>query len=142
MPIPRLPSTATGEEVAAGLAAEGCAIVERAVPPALLDQARAELEPWLEATPVGPDEFSGLRTRRTGGLIARSPTCRDLVMYPLVLDTVGKVLSQVTSYQLHLTQVIAIGPDEPAQVIHRPAAGRPGGRLAGTRLPCTNRTDW
>ena len=40
-------------------------------------------------------------------------------MHPLVLDSVAKVLSQVTSYQLHLTQVIAIGPDEPAQLIHR-----------------------
>jgi ectoine hydroxylase-related dioxygenase (phytanoyl-CoA dioxygenase family) len=119
MPIPRLPSTATGDEVAAALAAEGCAIVERVVPPALLDQARAELASWLEATPVGSDDFSGRRTRRTGGLIARSATCRDLVMHPTVIDTVGKVLSHVTSFRLHLTQVIAIGPDEPAQLIHR-----------------------
>ena len=119
MPIPRLSSTASGEEVAAALAAEGCALVERAVSPALLDQARKELAPWLEATPVGQDDFSGRRTRRTGGLIARSETCRDLVMYPLVLDTCAKVFSHVTAYQLHLTQVIAIGPDEPAQTIHR-----------------------
>ncbi len=119
MPIPRLPSTASGEEVAAALAAEGCAVVERVVPPSVLDQARAELQPWLEGTPVGSDDFSGRRTRRTGGLIARSPTCRDLIMHPLVLDAVGKVLSHVTSFQLHLTQVIAIGPNEPAQTIHR-----------------------
>ncbi|HEY2388487.1 MAG TPA: phytanoyl-CoA dioxygenase family protein [Candidatus Binatia bacterium] len=119
MPIPRLPSTASGEEVAAALAAEGCAIVERAVSPGLLDRARTELKPWLEATLVGQDDFSGRRTRRTGGLIARSETCRDLVMYPVVLDTCAKVLGHVTAYQLHLTQVIAIGPDEPAQTIHR-----------------------
>jgi ectoine hydroxylase-related dioxygenase (phytanoyl-CoA dioxygenase family) len=119
MPIPRLPSTASGDEVAAALAAEGCAIVERVVSPALLDQARAELAPWLGATPVGSDDFSGRRTRRTGGLIARSPICRDLVMHPTVLDTTGKFLAHVTGFQLHLTQVIAIGPDEPAQLIHR-----------------------
>ena len=119
MPIPRLPSTASGDEVAAALAAEGCAVVERVVPPALLDQARAELAPWREATPAGSDDFSGRRTRRTGGLIARSATCRDLVMHPLVIGAVGKVLSHVASFQLHLTQVIAIGPDEPAQIIHR-----------------------
>jgi len=119
MPIPRLPSTASGDEVAAALAAEGCAIVERVVRPALLDQARVDLAPWLEATPTGSDDFSGRRTRRTGGLIARSATCRDLVMHPLVIDAIGKVLSHVTSFQLHLTQVIAIGPDEPAQLIHR-----------------------
>ena len=110
MPIPRFSAAASGADVAAGLAAEGCAIVERGVPRAVLDQAERELRPHLDA---------GRRTRRTGGLIARSATCRELVMHPLVLDTVGVVLSHVTSFQLHLTQVIAIGPGEPAQTIHR-----------------------
>ncbi len=119
MPIPRLTASASGADVAAALAAEGCAVVERLVPPALLDRARTELAPWLDATPVGTDDFSGRRTRRTGGLIARSATCRDVVMHPLVLDAVRAVLHHATSVQLHLTQVIAIGPGEPAQQIHR-----------------------
>ncbi len=84
-----------------------------------MDRVREELAPYLGATPLGTDSFSGKRTRRTGGLVARSETCRDLVMHPLVLGAVGKVLSKATSFQLHLTQVIDIGPDEPAQVIHR-----------------------
>ena len=117
MPIPRLAATASGQEVADALDREGCAVVERLVPPALLDQARGELRPHLEATPVGTDDFMGHRTRRTGGLVARSATCRDLVMHPLVLDAVGGVLGHATSFQLHLTQVIAIGPS--AQMIHR-----------------------
>ena len=70
-----------------------------------------------EAT--GPDDFSGHNTRRTGGLIARSVTSRSLVTHPLVLGVVGGVLGHATAYQLHLTQVIAIGPGEPAQTIHR-----------------------
>ena len=40
-------------------------------------------------------------------------------MHPLVLDAVRSVLGHATSFQLHLTQVIAIGPGEPAQPIHR-----------------------
>ncbi|MBI3768537.1 MAG: phytanoyl-CoA dioxygenase family protein [Deltaproteobacteria bacterium] len=119
MPIPRLAATASGPDVAAALAAEGCAIVERVVPPALLAQVRAELQPYLDATPAGSDDFAGRRTRRTGGLIGRSATCRDLITHPLILDAVGSVLGHVTSFQLHLTQVIAIGPGEPAQTIHR-----------------------
>ena len=119
MPIERLSSTATGADVAAALGRDGCAIVERLVPPSLLARAQAELGPYLDATPVGPDDFAGHRTRRTGGLIARSPICRDLVMNPLVLDAVGGLLAHVTSFQLHLTQVIAIGPGEPSQLIHR-----------------------
>ena len=119
MPIPRFSASAAGADVAAGLAAEGCAIIERVVPRSLLDAAERELRPHLDATPAGSDDFAGRRTRRTGGLIARSATCRELVMHPLVLDTVGVVLGHVTSFQLHLTQVIAIGADEPAQTIHR-----------------------
>src|SRR5512134_2414968 len=119
MQVPRLPATASAQEVAGALQRDGCAIVECLVGHDVLDRARAELQPWLEATPCGRDEFSGLRTRRTGGLLGRSATCRDLVMHPLVLDSVRAILAHATSIQLHLTQVIAIGPGEPGQLIHR-----------------------
>jgi hypothetical protein len=119
MAVERLPSDVSGADVAAVLARDGCAIVERLASRDVLDRARAELAPFLEATPFGPDDFTGRRTRRTGGLIARSPTCRELVMHPVVRDAVGGVLGHATTFQLHLTQVIAIGPEEPAQQIHR-----------------------
>jgi len=119
MPIPRLPGTATPDAVADALTREGCAVVERLVPRALLDRARTELKPYLDATPVGPDEFSGRNTRRTGGLVARSETCRDVVTNPLVLGTVKAVLKDATTFQLHLTQVIAVGPGSESQMIHR-----------------------
>jgi hypothetical protein len=119
MAVERLAANATGAQVASLLARDGCAIVERLVPTALLDRVRRELAPHLDATPVGPDDFTGRRTRRTGGLIARSPASRDIVAHPLVLDAVGTLLAHATSFQLHLTQVIAIGPDEPGQPIHR-----------------------
>jgi ectoine hydroxylase-related dioxygenase (phytanoyl-CoA dioxygenase family) len=84
-----------------------------------MDRAKQELAPHLAATACGPDDFAGRRTRRTGGLVARSATCRELVQHPLVLGAVKSVLAKATSFQLHLTQVIAIGPGEPAQAIHR-----------------------
>jgi ectoine hydroxylase-related dioxygenase (phytanoyl-CoA dioxygenase family) len=119
MAIPRFDRSATGSDVADALAREGCAVVERLVEPALLDRAEAELRPFLDATPVGPDPFAGRRTRRTGGLVARSATCRELIQHPLVLDAVGQALQHATTFHLHLTQVIAIGPGEPAQPVHR-----------------------
>ena len=60
MPIPRLAATASGADVAAALAAEGCAVVERLVSPALLERARTELHPYLDATALGPDDFEGI----------------------------------------------------------------------------------
>ena len=119
MPIPRLPATTDGHAVAEALRDQGCAVVERLVPPALLNRVRAELQPHLDATDPGTDEFSGRRTRRTGALITRSTTCRELIMHPLVLAAVSDMLSHATSFHLHLTQMIGIGPEEPGQMIHR-----------------------
>jgi ectoine hydroxylase-related dioxygenase (phytanoyl-CoA dioxygenase family) len=119
VPIERLPATASPERVREALRRDGCAIVERLVGADLMEAARAELSPWLEATPLGGDDFAGRRTRRTGGLVARSATCRALVQHPLILATTKALLEGATSFQLHLTQVIAIGPGEPGQPIHR-----------------------
>ncbi len=119
MAVERLPATASGADVANLLARDGCAIVERVIGKDVLDRVRGELAPYIEATPYGPDDFTGRHTRRTGGLIARSATCRDLVTHPVVLGGVEGVLGHASSFQLHLTQVIAIGPDEPAQPVHR-----------------------
>jgi ectoine hydroxylase-related dioxygenase (phytanoyl-CoA dioxygenase family) len=81
---------------------------------------RAELAPFIDATPSGADDFSGRNTRRTGALLARSPASRELIANPLVLDAVDKVLwPRKTTFQLHLTQVITIGPGSPAQQPHR-----------------------
>lgn len=73
----------------------------------------------MRSTPVGPDDFAGRRTRRTGGLVARSPAAREIVAHPLVLAVARRVLANAAGFQLHLTQMIAIGPGEPAQPVHR-----------------------
>ena len=119
MTLPRLAADATADEVAAALSESGCAVVERLLPDASRARLLEELEPWMRATPVGPDDFAGRRTRRTGGLVARSPAAREVVAHPLVLDVVRRVLSHAAGFQLHLSQMIAIGPGEPAQPVHR-----------------------
>ena len=113
MSIQHLPASAAADAIYAALGEDGVVVVDRLVRPEVMDEVADELRPFTEATPLGPDDFSGRRTRRTGGLIARSPKCRELVMNPTVLGGVGKLLSHATSFQLHLTQVIAIGAGEP-----------------------------
>ncbi len=119
MEIQRFAADVEPDAVAAALAADGCAVVERLVPESTMDRIAEELAPSMGRTPHGPDDFSGFSTSRTGALLARSKTVQDLVMHPTVRGTVGEVLSHATSYQLHLTQVIAIGPGETDQPIHR-----------------------
>ena len=119
MPIEHLTATDGPERVAEVLKRDGCAVVDRLVEPSLFDRVRAEMQPHFEATRTGPDEFAGRSTRRTGGLIARSVTARDLVTHPFVLGSVKRVLAHATNFHVHLTQVIAIGPGESAQAIHR-----------------------
>ncbi len=117
--LAHLSSTTDADSVAEAVKADGAVVVDRLVPLELMDRIADELTPSMQRTPTGPDEFSGVRTRRTGALIARSPSSRQLIQHPLILSAVGKVLEHASNFQLHLTQAIAIGAGEPAQPIHR-----------------------
>jgi Phytanoyl-CoA dioxygenase (PhyH) len=107
------------EAVVEAIRRDGAVIVDRLVPNDLLDSLAAELATSFAETDFGIDEFNGLHTRRTGALIARSETARQLIQHPLVLGATKEMLSHSTNFQLHITQAIAIGPDSPAQPIHR-----------------------
>src|SRR5271154_3932260 len=88
--IKHLPASASADEICAALGEDGCVVVDNVVRPEIMDEVARELSPFTEKTPFGPDDFSGRRPRRTGGLIARSPKSRDLVTHPTVLGAVGK----------------------------------------------------
>jgi hypothetical protein len=119
MPVKHLPPDTIPKVVSEIVKEEGAAIVDGMASSDLMNSIEAELRPHLDATPLGPDDFSGVLTRRTGSLIARSPSARQLVMHPLALGTTGELLAHATNFQLHLTQAIAIGPGQPAQPIHK-----------------------
>jgi len=118
--MPRFGKDATVEEVSDALRTAGCAVVERLMPEETVDELMADMGPWIAATPNGADPFSGLLTKRTGALIARSRASWGFVAHPLVLGVCEKVLwPKKTSFQLHLTQLISIGPGSPGQPLHR-----------------------
>ena len=117
--IVHLPSTASAADVHAALHRDGAVIVDALADRATMTRIGDELAPYIAATPFGSDSFSGRTTKRTGALIARSPASHALIQHPMVLDVTGRLLHEAKSYQLHLTQSIAIGPDSPGQSIHR-----------------------
>ncbi len=106
-------------EIAAFLREHGYAIVTDVVDDATLDRLEAEARPFIDGSATGRDVYDGRFTRRTGALIARCPTARELVVHPVALDTARAFLSHVTAVQLHLTQIIEIEPGETAQKLHR-----------------------
>ncbi len=117
MELERLSANATADQVVDILRTDGAVIVENLVSDELIDQANRELAPYIEATGMGPDDFTGRQTARTGALIERSPACRELTMNPLVLATAQELVGN--KIQIHLTQTIAIGPGQGAQPVHR-----------------------
>ncbi len=119
MPVEHVKPSDGAERINEILKRDGCCVVDHLVDPAVLDRVRSELEPWLSPRQMGVDDFSGKETRRVGGLIPRSKTSHELIEHPLILETVKALLVDATSFHVHLTQVIAIGPGETDQTIHR-----------------------
>lgn len=117
--IPHLPATTTAAEVSNLLRAHGAVIVDNLVTPEAIDTVLDEMMPFIENTALGPDSFTGRNTARTGALIARSEAARGLVTHPLALGAAQELLGAAHRFQLHLTQIISIGPNEPAQPVHR-----------------------
>ena len=79
-----------------------------------------DLRPYLNVTRNGQDEFTGFETKRVGALMARSKTCQDLALNPLINQMVDSFLKpHCESYQLHFTSAIQIGPGESSQILHR-----------------------
>jgi ectoine hydroxylase-related dioxygenase (phytanoyl-CoA dioxygenase family) len=107
------------EALHAALERDGVVVVDGLASASTVDAILGEMSGYIDATPTGSDDFSGHRTRRSGALVARSPASHELIRHPLVLDVTGQLLHRASSFQLHLTQTIAIGPGEPAQSIHR-----------------------
>jgi ectoine hydroxylase-related dioxygenase (phytanoyl-CoA dioxygenase family) len=125
MRVEHLPNTATVEEATEVLREHGHVIIDELVPASVMRQIEEEMQPYVDASPYGSPTFSGTKTRRTGCVIARSTTARDLVMHPLTLG-VARTSLAAPVVQLSSTEMISLEPGQPSQVLHRDdmAAGR------------------
>ena len=108
MALSHFPPTADPAEVSDHLRRFGYAIVDDVADAATMDRLEAEAMSYIEASDAGRDEYDGSFTRRTGALVARCPTARELIMHPVAVDTVSHFLSHVSAIQLHLTQIISV----------------------------------
>jgi ectoine hydroxylase-related dioxygenase (phytanoyl-CoA dioxygenase family) len=130
MSLTTVDASAPTDAIVAALEQDGAVILENALGNAERLSLVNELQPLIDRTPHGGDDFTGRKTQRTGALVARSPRCRPLVTDRRVLATAEALLAPFTEKLiLHLTQTICIHRGQGAQILHRD-------RLAwGTHLP-------
>jgi ectoine hydroxylase-related dioxygenase (phytanoyl-CoA dioxygenase family) len=119
MTIQHLPADSAKEKISEIIDRDGAVIIDNVLDRATIDAINSEVSPYLEAAEKGSDDFEGYQTTRIGGLVARSPSSHQVIMNPMVLDAAAHTLHRATTYQLHVTEVIAVGPKSEPQVIHR-----------------------
>ncbi len=99
---------------------DGAVILRDVIGADVVGQMKREVQPYLGATPMGRDAFTGFATQRTGALVARMPTCRALVLNDAVLGCARGFLAPYTDrIILHVTQIINIHPGQSEQALHR-----------------------
>ena len=119
MSLTHLPADAKSDEVHEVLKRDGCVVIDHVLDRATIATVQSEMAPYVEAQAKCTDEFDGFETKRTGMLVARSPKSRKIIMHGTVLEVAAKALSHASSFQLHCTQIIDLGPESAAQPIHR-----------------------
>lgn len=114
------PADAPSEDLVGILEREGCVILKDFVSKAQVDAIMSELRPFIDPTATPRSEFSGFKTTRTGALMARSPSCRELAIDPRLLGLAEGLLGPyANTFQLHVTQLIRVLPGETMQMPHR-----------------------
>ena len=120
MSLQTLPPLSSVEEVVAAIQKDGACIIRDALSPETLRALEADIDPWIERTPMGVEAFGGFSTKRTGALIARCPTTRPIAQHPLVIGAAEAFLAPYCErIQLNNTQLITLMPGQGAQPLHR-----------------------
>src|ERR1700722_6886310 len=96
-------SDSSPADIAKVLNEDGCVVIADLASPQTRGPIRAEREQPLATTSGGNTDFLGESTRRTGALIARSPTSRSLITHPTIIDTLDLVLGDhASTFQIKL----------------------------------------
>lgn len=115
-----LSGTASTDEILAVIQKDGAVVLDDVLTAGQVERVLGEVQPYIDTTDAGQDDFSGFKTTRTGALVARSPACRELILNDTVLAAARGFLSPYCArIQLHLGQIIRLKPGETAQDIHR-----------------------
>ena len=108
-----LQNTSTAEDIIEVLNNDAGVIIDGLIDQKEVNLLNKDLAPYLKNDVYGRDEFTGLKPKTFGALIARSEACRELALNPLINEVSEKYLSPYCDgYQLHFTSAVSIGPGE------------------------------
>lgn len=114
-PHPSLADTWTRE-----LMEHGWCIIPDLMPREKVHALHADLDERFERTPLCQGDFYGPRTKRFGGLLKRSTHMEAFARHPTILEIADNaLLPYCDSYQINLTQALALYPGAPMQAPHR-----------------------
>ena len=119
MAVQHVARTATAGEIAACVREHGHVVIDELVTAEVMDRIELELQPYFDSTRFGHLPELGFKTQRTGSLITRSPTVRELVMHETYLGAVKELLSHAATVQLAVTEVTSLAPGAEAQFLHQ-----------------------
>ena len=95
---------------------DGFTIIENAIAPALRNAIRSGLEPWLQGTHMGRNDFEGLRAERVYALLAKVPESATMVEHSETLTIADALLPK--NYLLSAALAINLHPGETPQRFH------------------------
>jgi Phytanoyl-CoA dioxygenase (PhyH) len=138
--LQRFESAEAFDDIMAAVDNDGCAIVERLVPPDLLARLNAELDARIEEKAPGSDDvgasmgwFWGVQTKRFTRLAAFAPSFAELLDLEFTHRWARRDLRG--DYWLNTGQAMIVGPGQGAQFLHRDIAIWPFIEAAGLAAP-------
>jgi len=118
--IPRLRGDVDPVDLVGALRDAGVCIVEGRLTASQLTDVRAAIDPLIATSANGHDDFEGFETCRLGAMLSHTEAVHPIATDELIVEAARQFLEPwCHRIQLMLTQVIAIGPGETAQRLHR-----------------------
>ena len=100
---------------------DGVVIYKNLLDAEVMDNVQADLDTYLARAQNGEGEFWGFKTKRFGALVTKSRTfAEQCAPNPQILAVMDRLLGpRCERYQLHVTMLVHIGPNESPQIMHR-----------------------
>jgi len=98
---------------------DGAVVIKEILDKGNLQKLNSECQSILNNTDNCSGYFYGFETKRVASMVSKSNVCRSMATNETILKVMDHfLLPHCDQYQLNLSQLISIGPDEKQQILH------------------------